>query len=128
MPAGALADKPGIRLTDPDTKVLDQGCAGPRLTLHEFGKGKAVYMSGFQYSPAAARMLLELLLYLTGKDAAEAGVCEDSRVEVAWFPASATLVMMNNAEAPVDAVVRCPAGERRVQLAPLEMQFCALEK
>ena len=128
VPAGALADKPGIRLTDPDTKVLDQGCAGPRLTLHEFGKGKAVYMSGFQYSPAAARMLLELLLYLTGKDAAEAGVCEDSRVEVAWFPASATLVMMNNAEAPVDAVVRCPAGERRVQLAPLEMQFCALEK
>ncbi len=128
VPADALADKPGIRLTDPDTKVLDQGCAGPRLTLHEFGKGKAVYLSGFQYSPAAARMLLELLLYLTGKDAAEAGVCEDPRVEVAWFPASATLVMMNNAEAPVDAVVRCPAGERRVQLAPLEMQFCALEK
>lgn len=92
----------GIRLTDPDTQVL-RTCEGtPVLTLHSFGRGKAVYMGGFTYAPVAARMLLEMLLYLTGKDGSTAGMTDQTQAECAWYPESETLVVMNNG--------RCPLG------------------
>ena len=33
-------------------------------------------------------------------------------MEAAWFPASGTLVVMNNGGTEADAEVRCPAGTR----------------
>ena len=116
----ALAVKPGVRLTGPDTRVLRAEGGLPQLTLRRFGKGQAAYLSGFAYSPAAARMLLELLLYLTGANGADAAICDDPRVEAAWFPADSTLVALNNAEETVAATVRCPAGDIPLTLAPLE--------
>ena len=119
----ALVRKPGVRLTRPDTRVLCAAEGVPQLTLHAFGRGQAVYMSGFTYSPAAARMLLELLLALTGRDGAEAGISDHPLVETAWFPADGTLAALNNADAPVSATVRCPAGSVRLTLAPLETRI-----
>ena len=116
----ALADRPGIRLTDPDTKVLCAKDGAPQFTMHAFGKGCGVYLSGFEYSPEAARMLLELLLCLTGADSAAAGLSDHPMVEAAWFPADDTLVAMNSAEEPVDATITCPKGTVKVHLKPLE--------
>ena len=113
----------GIRLTDPETRVLLSENGVPKMTLHAFGKGKAVYLGGFVYSPGAARMLLELLTCLTGTDGTAAGCCESTDVECGWFPASRTLVVMNNAEHAVSTRVRTPEGEKTVDLEPLEMRF-----
>ena len=119
----ALAIKRDIRLTDPGARVLAASGCAPQLTLNRCGAGRAAYMSGFVYSPEAARMLLELIVYMTGANAVYAGRSDDPRVGVAWFPASRTLVTMNDADAPVETRVRWPGGEIGLSLAAGELRF-----
>ncbi|MCR4875812.1 MAG: 1,3-beta-galactosyl-N-acetylhexosamine phosphorylase [Clostridiales bacterium] len=123
IPAHTLGAQPGVRLTDPETRVLCADEDTPRMTLHAFGKGQAAYLSGFTYSPAAARMLLDLLLYLTGVQGKTAALTDHPMTEAAYFPADRMLVVFNNAEEPLRIRVACPAGEIPVELAPLDMQF-----
>ena len=119
----ALAATAGIRLTAPDVKVLRQADGTPTLTLRPFGKGRAVYMGGFAYSPRAARMLLEMLLYLTGAEGRAAGLCSDALTECAWFPRQKTLMLMNNGDAPVRTAAAWPGGEREFLLKAHETLF-----
>lgn len=116
----------GIRLTDPETLVVNAVGDTPTLTIHSFGRGKAVYMGNFFYSPAGARMLLEMLIWLTGADGRVSGISNCPWVEAAWFPSDRTLLVMNNSEEPTDSVICCPAGDVPVQLQPMEMQFLSL--
>ena len=124
--AEALSATPGIRVTAPDTAVLAEENGTPTLTLRSFGRGRAVYLGGFTYSPSAARMLLDLLLALTGTDGRAAGLSGHPLVEAAWFPADRTLLVMSSSNEPLETVVRCPAGDVPVRLRPLETRFLAL--
>ena len=119
----ALGATAGIRLTAPDTRVLREKDGLPALTLRFFGKGKAAYLGGFAYSPAAARMLLELLLHLTGAEGRAAGITDDPMAECAWFPSQRTLVVMNNREEPARVTVSLPEGEVQLCLEPHETVF-----
>ena len=119
----ALGKTEGIRLTEADTKVLAADGATPLLTLRQAGKGRAVYMSGFTYSPEAARMLLDMILYLSGKDGSEAGISSHPAVEAAWFPASGTLMVMNNGDETAETAIRYPGGEYRIRLEPRSTVF-----
>ncbi len=120
----ALGRTAGIRLTGPETKVLREKDGVPVLTLHGFGKGKAAYFGGFSYSPEAARMLLELLLHLTGTDGRAAGLTDDPLAECAWFPASHELVVMNSRDVPADLTVSLPHGPLSVHLEANQTLFC----
>ena len=119
----ALAVRRGVRLTDPETKVLRAAEGFPQLTLHAFGRGQAAYLSGFVYSPEAARMLLELLLYLTGRDGKAAGLCDVPEAECAWFPESGKLVVFNNSDRRLETAVAWPDGQRSFTLAPMETRI-----
>ena len=119
----ALARTSGIRLTDPDVQVLRAEGTTPLLTLHSFGRGKAVYLGGFTYSPRAARMLLELLLFLTGTNGEPAGLTSDPLTECAWFPGQHTLVVMNSADVPADTRVALPGRDIPVHLEAHETVF-----
>ena len=119
----ALAEKPGVRLTDPETSVFRAKDGSPQLAVHRFGRGKAAYLSGFTYSPEAARMLLDLLLYLTGTDGTAAAICGSPEAEAAWFPESKTLVVMNNAETAVRTRVTWPGGSTEMTLNPMETRI-----
>ncbi|MBQ6255667.1 MAG: hypothetical protein IJJ60_03675 [Clostridia bacterium] len=119
----ALGATPGIRLIAPDTRVLRAQNGVPALTLHSFGQGKAAYFGGFSYSPEAARMLLELLLYLTGTDGRAASLTDCPAAECAWFPASHALVIMNNQDAPCEVAVTLPEKTLRARLEANEMVF-----
>ena len=111
------------RLIAPDAKVLSAVDGTPRMTLRRCGRGSAAWLSDFEYSPASTRMLLELLLYMTGAQPDAAGICSHSLVETAWFPASRTLVLMNNGEEAVESEVRWPGGQMTVLLEAWEMKF-----
>ena len=119
----SLGETKGIRLTDPETRVLNARGDTPILTLHAFGRGKAVYMGNFFYTPAGARMLLEMLLYVTGKDSTAAGITEDGMTECAWYPESRILLVMNNTPDSLETEVRFPLGALTVSLNPFEMKF-----
>ena len=119
----ALGKTPGIRLTAPDTRVLRERDGVPVLTLRDYGKGKAVYLGGFSYSPLAARMLLEMLLYLTGADGSAAGLTDDPLTECAFFPGQKTLVVMNNGDQTVKTSVALPDGKTDVLLAAHQTVF-----
>ena len=123
LPAGAVGATPGIRVTDPSTRVLAEEGGTPTVTLKDTGRGRAFYLGGFTYSPEAARMLLELLLYATGKDGAAAGLSDRAEVECAWFPASDTLLLMNSADTAVRTRVACPKGSCEAELAPFETRI-----
>ena len=127
MAEEALGRTAGIRLTGPDTKVLSVRNGDPVLTLHPFGKGKAVYFGGFSYSPDAARMLLELLAHLTGADGTEAGWTDRPEVECAWFPKSRTLVSMNSADQAVQTEINGPFGRVSLCLGPHQTLFKEIE-
>ena len=114
----------GIRLTGPETRVLLAREGTPVLTAHAFGQGRAVYMGDFFYSPAAARMLLEMLVWLTGTDGSAAGWTDRAEAECAWFPESGTLVVMNNSGRPLDVNVVLPG--REVQAHPGAGEMCFL--
>ena len=116
-----------MRVIDPQTHVWAAEGQTPLMTCRAFGKGRAVYLSGFEYSPAAAAMLLKLLESVTGRGTGDAAVSGDERVECAWFPAAKTLVMLNNAEEPVEAEIAWPGGRKTFALAPLETRFEACE-
>ncbi len=119
----ALGRLKHARLIAPDAKVLAEADGTPQMTLRRFGRGWAAWLSGFAYSPASARMLLELLLFMTGTQAGAAGICIHPLVETAWFPASGTLVLMNNGDKAVQVEALWPEGRIAVSLEAWEMKF-----
>ncbi len=123
----ALGADPCLRVTAPDTQVLCMKNGVPQMTLRAFGSGHAAYLSGFVYAPENARMLLDLLLCLTGKAAEGAPLAASPVVEAAWFPFSATLVLMNNANDPVSTAVCCQGRTIEAELQPLEMRFMEIK-
>ena len=123
-----LGKTEGIRLTAPDTKMLAERDGTPVLTLREVGKGKALYMGGFAWSPEGCRMLLDMLLYLSGEEGEKAGLSDNPLVEAAWFPASGTLVIMNNSGREETAEIRCPGGTHRAVLPAGAMDFVQMNQ
>ena len=125
--AEALAEKPGVRLTAGDTRVWAAAGGVPQLTCRACGRGRAAYLSGFAYSPAAASMLLRLMMTLTGKTGEEAALADHPLAEAAWFPGSRTLAALNNGEASLETEISYPGGKIRLALKPLEMRFVTME-
>ena len=121
-----LGQEKGLYLTDGTAQVLADREGVPQMTLHRFGKGVGVYMSDFRVGQESNRMLLELLMHLTGMKAEELYLSDSAMVETAWYPADGTLLVFNNAEAATDAVISTPKGEVKVSLAPMETKLIKL--
>jgi beta-D-galactosyl-(1->4)-L-rhamnose phosphorylase len=84
VPAKVLPPKPCVCVTSKSAKVLAASDGSPTLAIPPFGKGKGVYMSGFQASTSANRLLLDILLYATSSKAI--AVSSNPLVECAAFP------------------------------------------
>ena len=99
-----------------------KGGVQPLTTIHHFGQGAGVYLSGFTHDEVSPRFLLNLILYIiTGKMTAEA-ITDNPSVEVAVFPKAGKVVFINNSSAIQRA--RVTFGERlyKVELAPYGMK------
>ena len=118
---GMLGANPAIRLTDGEGRVLAEAAGAPQAVVHAFGKGRGIYLSDFQWKPGRALALLRLLY--CGRGELPGWVSADPRVETAWYPASGTLVALNNADEPVTLTL-CPDGKPvQLALAPLETKI-----
>ncbi len=122
----ALGHNPNVYLTDGTARVLCEKGGVPQMTVHDFGRGKGVYMSRFTVSPESTRMLLETLLYCCNLPFGSAYISDSALVEAAWYPSDRVLVALNNAEETVSANIHTPDGDIPVTLAPLETRMIQL--
>lgn len=121
--ASVLAANRHLYLTDGKATVLAAADGAPQMTLHPFGKGWGVYMSGYRVNAESTRMLLELLLHVKGVAHKDVYLSDNVKVETAYFPADDTLVVFNNAEQAVDCTVHTPTGDLACRLAPMETKL-----
>ena len=119
-----LQPNPHLYLTDGKARVLAQKDGVPVMTVNDFGKGKAVYMSSFRVGANSTRMLLELLAYLSGAE--KTYLSDNALVESAYYPADKMLVALNNSEEAVKASIQLPEGKIDVELQPMETRMIQL--
>ncbi|MDR1530597.1 MAG: 1,3-beta-galactosyl-N-acetylhexosamine phosphorylase [Clostridiales bacterium] len=123
--SGVLNARAGIVLISKHVRVLAERDGWPALTIHAFGKGAGIYMSGFRTTtadgspsadgtPSAAnRFLLELLLCAAGCLPGCEGLTDNPCVECAVFPGAGQLIFANNTLMP--QTVSCVYSGKRYQ-------------
>ena len=123
----SLGNLPHLYLTDGNAHVLCAKNGVPQMTVHDFGKGKGIYMSHFHVNPASTRMLLETLLYACNLPVNSAWLSDNALVETAYYPADRMLVAINNAEEETTAVLYTDQEDKTVTLKPLETKMISLK-
>ncbi len=129
LPAGcAVKGLSDLYLTDDATQVLaaDAETGLPTVTAHRFGRGCGVYLSAFRYTDENTRMLLNLLLWASGRPLEQAWLSDTPGVECALFPASKKLYVINNTEQDKTARIMTDQGPLEVCLAPCGSAMIAL--
>lgn len=97
IPKGAdVKKKEGIYLTDGKAEVLLEKEGLPVLTVNNFGKGKGIYLGGYEITPENTRLLQNLILYSSGEPLQQMYITENLYTEAAFFPDEKALVVVNN--------------------------------
>ena len=124
IPAGTvLPKKEGIFLTDGNAKVLGAEDGTPVATVHAFGAGKGIYLSGYRYHNANTRMLLHMLLYAKGLSMEQNYLTDCADTECAYYPSSKKLVVINNSDRVQTTAVMTERGKKQFTLQPFETQM-----
>ena len=113
-------DVDGIYVLGPDTAVLADRDGSPRVATHRPGRGRAVYFSGFRFTPENTRLLHRALFWAAAREAAwPVWNTTNVRTEAAWFGQAKKLVVINNAGEPQETTVTLADGKtaRPVSLA-----------
>ncbi len=118
-----LPCKPDIYLTDGKAHVLAEKDGIPVFTMHEYGCGKGVYLTGFEKNNISTRMLLNLLMAAKGLDKEQNYITDDPDTECAYYPGSGKLVVINNSEVEKHTEVRTEKGTIGFDLKPFETKI-----
>lgn len=128
-PEGILPKGAGVKagsnrfLTDGSARVLLADGEQPLVTVHEFGKGKGIYLASFQISLENTRMLYQLIRYAGDEGITGEYMTDNLYTECAYYPESKKLVVINNSDTEQTAKVPTPVGERCVTIAPFDTVF-----
>ena len=104
-------------LTDGKATVLAAVENNPIMTCNEFGKGKGIYMSGFEVNNQNTRMLLNTILTATNQSIDGIYLTDNPDMECAFYPESKTLIIINNSGETQSTTVKTEYG---VELVTLE--------
>ncbi|HEX3044801.1 MAG TPA: 1,3-beta-galactosyl-N-acetylhexosamine phosphorylase [Bacillota bacterium] len=86
--------------------VLADREGSPRIAIHNFGKGKTVYFSGFKFSAQNTRLLHRAIGWATGAEADfRHWTCSNINTECAYYPGGKKLVVINNSSRKEETVV-----------------------
>ena len=119
----ALGTRTNLYLTDGNAAVYADACGVPQMTVHDFGRGKGIYLSDFSEGPEASRMLMSLLMMNRGP---MLYTTDHPCVDCAFFAKSASLVVANGLDQDVEAQVMLPGSTMKVSLKPMEMKVYTL--
>lgn len=124
-----LPSHQGVYLTNKKTKVLAQKDGSPVYTIHDFGKGKGIYLSGYRYSTENTRLLLRTICFGSGQEEKmDEYICTNPLMECAYFSKAQKLIVINNAETTQETTVTTKEkGCLTVKLAPYELEVIDLQ-
>lgn len=127
LPQGVTLEAKNNRyLTDGSTRVLLAEGDKPLITVHDFGKGKGIYLASFQVNLVNTRMLYQLIRYAGGEAMEGEYMTDNLYTECAFYPASRRLVVINNSEEQQTTTVATPQGDKTVSIAPYDTTFIEL--
>jgi beta-D-galactosyl-(1->4)-L-rhamnose phosphorylase len=105
-------DVGGIYALSDQTKVLAAHAGSPHLALHEFGRGRSVYLSSFKFTPGNTRLLHRAIFWAAAREATwGAWQTDNVKTEATYFPKAKKLVVINNAGTEEETEVAF--GDRR---------------
>lgn len=120
IPEGAsIRPQEGICLTDGTADVLASEDGMILASVHEFGKGKGIYLSHFAFTNENTRMLLNLLMYAAGIREPKY-LTDNLQTECAYYPDGRTLIVINNSSQEQHASVMTEYGTQEVVLGGFE--------
>ncbi len=111
--------KKHVFITDEDTRVLKEIDGKPAITTHPFGKGRGIYMAGFEVNFVTMRMLLDLILEIAG-DKEKLYITDNRNCECAFYPGSDTIIVINNSDSTQVTRVNTKAGVKEYKIAPYD--------
>jgi 1,3-beta-galactosyl-N-acetylhexosamine phosphorylase len=107
----------------PDATVLKTKDKNVQLAVHEFGKGRSVYISGLPYSFENTRLLYRALFWAAGKEQEMKRWFSDNvYVEVNYYPATGKVAVVNNTDERQETTIYDGQGKAwQVTLMPGEI-------
>lgn len=118
----------GIFVLNETVKVFAEINHTPVITGHCFGKGRAVYLSGYRYGIENTRLFLRAILYAAQKeDAIQSYICSNPMTECAYYPASQKIVFINNTGDMQKTSVQTLEGKTfQVDLKPYDIEILTI--
>lgn len=105
-----------------DTEILLESDDHIKITRHQFGKGKGIYMSGFRFSAENNRLLLKLILSAGGESLKDLYQDENPYIESAYYPADKIQILFNNSS--IEQMLDASSGEKEsIILKPYETKI-----
>ncbi len=127
LPRGAgVLPKENRYLTDGQARVLLAQDDKPLVTVHDFGKGKGIYLASFQVSPENTRMLYQLIRYAGGEGVSGLYMTDNLYTECAYYPESRKLVVINNSEEEQTTTIPTHVGDKTVTIGAYDTIFMEL--
>lgn len=115
-----ISTKSDRYLTDGTAKVLMEENGTPVLSVHDFGKGKGIYLSSFTYNNVNTRFLYQIIQYAGNEENAELYMTDNVDAECAYYPESSKLIVVNNSDKKQQVRVNTETGIKEFLLMPYE--------
>jgi beta-D-galactosyl-(1->4)-L-rhamnose phosphorylase len=88
-----------IYIIGKDTQVLVDNHNSPQITTHPFGRGRAIYLSGFKFTAENSRLLHRALFWAAGKESLFGPwTCSNILTDCVWFENSQKMVVINSSD------------------------------
>jgi beta-D-galactosyl-(1->4)-L-rhamnose phosphorylase len=124
IPEGAgVKGKDHVFITDGKAHILAEEGGLPTISIHDFGKGKGIYLSSFQVNNENTRLLLNLMLYAKGDLGKALYLTDNADTECAYYPNAKRLVVMNETDRDAETSIKTSDGDIHVALKPFETQI-----
>ncbi len=92
-------DIDNIYILSRDIRVLIENDGSPQITVNSFGKGKAIYLSGFKFSPENSRLLHRSLFTAAGRESEyKTWTCSNVHADCAYYPKNKKLVVISGSD------------------------------
>jgi len=119
----------GVYPVSAATQVLRLVGGDVAVAANAFGRGRAVYLSGFTVNGENTALLRRAVRWAAGREAEDAlWSAENPACECAYFPKQNRLVVLNNTSKAQTTAVRTPQGELYCRLEPRAMAQLTLGK